>query len=526
MVNQRVLRHRKSVHAINRAMTSDLVSVPDDKPQKTLTAAAALIKPNARRPYDTEVWQDELWNYYRALGEFNFGVTWFSEGLSRIRLTAARLLPGGDEPQVLEEGPAVEAVSRLGAGIAGQAQMMRNLGIQLSVPGDCYLVGSEDPFTQNGVSWHVYSLQEIRVSSARKDASWEVRIDEAIWKPLSDDALVIRVWQPDPQFGWRAMSNARGALDSMHRLDLLNRRVTATILSRLASNGFLVYPDEVTFPVREEFKDAPDPFIAEIIDIASKVVENPGSPASAIPLPLRVPAEYIEKFQHLTFANELDEKITEYREYETRRLATSLRLPGEVVLGRGNVNHWGMWQLEEESIKLYFSTTAELICDALTKGFLHPTLLAMGETIDSDEGEIIVWYDTSELTVRPDKSSDAIKLYGMGEMSPKALRRETGFSEADAPDKDDLEEMIMKRVIFGGGTAAGYSNLVINAASQLADVELKSLDTVSDPADLTEEAGESNPDVGIPVSEQNSSSGTPTPNPKPTGQVTPPPPPG
>lgn len=524
MVNHRVIRHRRSKSNHDVALFED-VYVPQPQSQ-TITSAAQLLNPNVRRPYDSEEWQDELWNFYRNLGEFNFGVTWFSEGMSRIRLSAARLLPGGDEPEILKEGPAVDAVSKLGHGIAGQAQMMRSMAIQLSVPGDCYLVGSQDPLSTDTWSWHVYSLEEIRVSNVRKSSTWEVRVDEAIWKPLGDNALVIRVWQPDPQFGWRAMSNARGALDSMHRLDLLNRRVTATILSRLASNGFLVYPDEVTFPVRDEFKDAPDPFIAEIIDIASKVVENPGSPASAIPLPLRVPSEYIEKFQHLTFANELDEKITEYRIYETRRLATSMRLPGEVVLGRGDVNHWGMWQLEEESIKLYFSTTAELICDALTKGFLHPTLRAMGIDPDSEEGKIIVWYDTSELTVRPDKSSDALKLYSMGEMSGTAVRRETGFSEADKPDKDELEDMVLKRVIFGGGTAAGYTNLVINAANQLTDLELKSLETVADPSDLTEGTGETNTPVGVPVSEQNSPSGTPTPNPKPTGQVTPPPPPG
>lgn len=522
MANHRTLRHRKGARVIDHDVSFEKIVAP----QSTLTAAAALLSPKVRRPYNTEQWQEELWAFYRSLGEFNFGVTWFSEGMSRIRLTAAKLLPGGDEPRVLESGPAVDAISRLGEGIAGQAQMMRNLAIQLSVPGDCYLVGQEDALSDTGLSWHVYSLEEIRISNVRQNETWEVRVDEAVWESLGSNALVIRVWQPDPQYGWRAMSNARGALDSMHRLDLLNRRVTATILSRLASNGFLVYPDEVTFPVRDEFKDAPDPFIAEIIDIASKVVENPGSPASAIPLPLRVPSEYIEKFQHLTFANELDEKITEYRIYETRRLATSMRLPGEVVLGRGDVNHWGMWQLEEESIKLYFSTTAELICDALTQGFLHPTLRAMGESVEDEDGQIIVWYDTSELTVRPDKSSDAIKLYSMGELSPTALRRETGFSEADKPVMKDLDDMILKRVIFGGGTAAGYSNLVINAASQLAGVELKSLETVADPSDLTEEGGESNPDVGIPVSEQNQPSGLPTPNPAPTGQVTPPSPPG
>jgi hypothetical protein len=484
------------------------------------------MDPRVRRPYNNEEWQVELWNFYRDLGEFNFGVTWFAEGMSRIRLTAARMKPGGDEPQVITEGPIAEAVSKLGNGIGGAAEMMRNLAIQLSIPGDCYLIGEDDPREPSGMRWCVKSLEEIRVTSTRNNnETWEVRLDENMWVALGVNSLVIRIWQPDPQFGWRAMSHARSALNTMRTLDLLNRRVTAQILSRLASNGFLVYPEEVTFPVSDEFKDAPDPFIAELIDVASKAVENPGSPASAIPLPLRVPSEYIEKFTHLTFANELDEKITEYREYETRRLATSLRLPGEIILGRGDTNHWGMWQLEEESIKLYFSTTAELICDAFTRGFLRPTLAAMG----IDDPDVIIWYDTSELSVRPDKSSDAITLYKMGEMSPSAMRREVGFDEGDAPNKQDLESMILKRVIFGGGTAAGYSNLVINAATQLADVELKSLDTVANPADLTD-PNAPNSDVTIPAKEQTPEptpeTKTPTTKARPTVQVTPPSPPG
>lgn len=522
MANTRLLRHRQ-----RETMVSSVVPPsPEVQRMSSLTAAAAVMDPRVRRPYNNEEWQIELWNFYRDLGEFNFGVTWFAEGMSRIRLTAARIQPGGDEPQIITEGPIADAVSKLGNGVGGVAEMMRNLAIQLSIPGDCYLVGEEDAREPGGMRWCVKSLEEIRVRSDKTHGEvWEVRLDENVWVTLSINSLVIRIWQPDPQYSWRAMSHARSALNTMRTLDLLNRRVTAQVLSRLASNGFLVYPEEVTFPVSDEFKDAPDPFIAELIDVASKAVENPGSPASAIPLPLRVPSEYIEKFTHLTFANELDEKITEYREYETRRLATSLRLPGEIILGRGDTNHWGMWQLEEESIKLYFSTTAELICDAFTRGFLRPTLAAMG----IDDPDVIIWYDTSELSVRPDKSSDAITLYKMGEMSPSAMRREVGFDEGDKPNKDDLEEMILKRVIFGGGTAAGYSNLVINAATQLAGVELKSLDTVMNPADLTD-PNAPNSDVTIPAKEQTPEptpeTKTPTTKAKPTAQVAPPSPPG
>jgi hypothetical protein len=50
----------------------------------------------------------------------------------------------------------------------------------------------------------------------------------------------------------------------------------------------------------------------------------------------------------------------------------------------------------------------------------------------------MVWYDTTDLTTRPDRSTDAWGAYDRIELSGQAARRESGLSEDDAPDPDEV----------------------------------------------------------------------------------------
>ncbi len=118
------------------------------KEPAALTAAAA--PPADRRDQSlrhTEKWQDEAWRYYDTLGEYNYGVWWLSNMLSRVRLRAAKLQPDSDEPDIVTDGTAADLMMKLGGGVAGQAQIMKRTTVQLSIPGEGYLVGEES----NGV---------------------------------------------------------------------------------------------------------------------------------------------------------------------------------------------------------------------------------------------------------------------------------------------------------------------------------------------------------------------------------------
>lgn len=444
-------------HALTRPGSRSLTASAGP-PARSLTAAASAPRTaEAQFMRVTDQWQNDVWSYYATLGEFNYGVWWLSNMLSRVRLRAARLQPDADEPEIVTDGPAAELMMRFGGGVSGQAQLMKRLTVQLSVPGEGYLVGEETgPGTEK---WMVRSTDEIRSQSG----TFYVMNEEAVtsgqeWRPLAENSFVHRVWRPDDRYYHLADSPARSAREIMRELELVNRKICSEYLSRLASAGLLALPDDIVFPVREEFADAANPLVAEFIEIAATAIDKPGTASSVIPIPFTGPPESIAAIKHIDFTLKIDERIIEKRDSAIKRLATKLDLPAEILLGMGDVNHWGAWQLEEGALKTHIAPVAELICDSLTQGYLQPRLQASGE---DDVGDWVVWYDMSELALRPDRSENAIQAYDRLEISGLALRRELGFDEDDKPTDEELTEQALKVIIhtLPSGAASALSQL-------------------------------------------------------------------
>lgn len=405
-----------------------------------LTAAAKPVRgPESQFLQHTEAWQAEVWGYYDSLGEFNTAAWWLANMLSRVRLRAARLDPGLDEPTIVNKGPAAEIMDALAGGVGGQSNIMRNLTLQLTAPGDCYLIGEGDLGAEN---WTIRSIDEVRAQQRRFEVVTD-RIPTIIWSPLPEGSLPVRIWRPHARYYHLADSVARAALPIMRELELVNRHITAQYLSRLASAGIIVFPEEVSFTAREEFADAPDPFVAEWIEISAEAIRTPGTASAIIPMPIKVPAEFVDKIRHIDFTLKIDEKIVEKRDSAIGRLANKLDIPAEILTGLGQTNHWTAWQLDEGALKTHIAPTAEIICDSLTRGYLRPRLQASGE----DPARWVVWYDMSELAVRPDKSVNAKDAYDRLEISGTAYRRENGFDEDDAPTPEELVDMGLKSLI-------------------------------------------------------------------------------
>lgn len=432
-----------------------------------LVAAAQVIgsaQLSDRKIFQNESWQSEAWGFFDSLGEFNFGVMWLGQALSRVRLTAAEQVPGGDEPEPLTEGPAADIVEQLGGGIGGRAAIMESLGVQVSVPGEGWVVAEREKTSTplNLATWTVRSTDEIRPVAGARTIQFEVRDGETVWRTLPGEALVCRIHKPHKRWSWRADSSARSAIPIMREIDLYNRRIIATMVSRLAMNGLLLIPQEATVTVPQQYADAPDPFVQMLIEVAANNIKNPGSASASIPIPVRFPSEFIEKWKHLTFGDGVDEPLLAAREKAIGRLATTLNMPAEVLTGLGDTSHWNAWQLEETGIKLHISPLAETIVGGLTVGYLHPMLkAAKQELVGPNGGKLVVWYDPSELTARPDKSAQALNAYDRLEISGTALRRESGFDESDAPDKKELAQQALKKLLGQPATALDvYAKLV------------------------------------------------------------------
>lgn len=423
-----------------------------ERSPQALTAAASIVRPHRNLRTSYYEWQTEAWNFYRTLGTLKFAIGWHSQTMSRVRLTAAVVEPGGEEPTPLTDGPAAELMSQFFGGTTGQTQYMREIDVQLSVPGEGYIVAEDDPDDEDGhTTWCVRSVTELRPTTGRalvdgrmKNVDiWEIEVDEGAWRKLPFESHVFRMWRSDDEKHWRPDSPTHGALNTLRMIDLLRRRVMAMCVSRLASNGLFIYPQEVVFPAKPGFEQEPDPFLAEWLDVAAKTIENPGSALAAIPMPIKVPREFIEHFKYMDFSNQFDERLMAMIQHVYDVLATEMNMPKEVITGMGDTNHWNAWALDEQAIKIHIAPEAELICQGTTKGYLHPALKAMGESTMMNGGEIIVWYDTSELAVPPDRSAAADAARDRNTISDAAYRREKGFSEGDKPTKNELREQLL-----------------------------------------------------------------------------------
>lgn len=420
-----------------------------------LTAASQQLTPETTQTLviQPNEWQTEAWNYYHSMGELNFAVdSWLSNCMSRVRLFLALRAPGAADPEeVTEPGPLRDIVTGMAGGQAGQAAMLKRMTIHITVPGDSYLVTEQTP--PYGLNqYRTYSNSEIRITGRQVPMKYQVNDQRAVWRSLEPESLVSRVWWPDPQFNWRATSPTESALPILREIDMYNRLIMAHMLSRVASNGILLVPKEVTFESKPNAADGSDPFMERLIEVGTKSVQNPGSAASAFPIPIKVPAQYIEQFKLLTFATEMGDKIVTDRQIAIDRLASTLNMPAEAMKGMGDVNHWGQWQIDETGIKIHISPVAEVIVNALTQTFLQPMAAAANvSTTLPDGSEYIIWYDASALIEQPDRSAEGETVYAAGEITGDALRKTTGFDADDKPSLVDLRYQALLKIAMSAG---------------------------------------------------------------------------
>jgi len=460
---------------INTPHRSSLTVMADRSPARSaphrysLVAAAEVIaSADISRPYKSSgmmlEWQERAWGYYDRVGEFRFGVGWTSNAMSRVNLTAAAPpRQVGDEPTPIDvdsdevtpsERRAIELVEQIAGGASGQGQLLGEFGSHLSIAGFGWLVAEpslQDPNSDSYETWQVLPQDALKFEGITNQKIY-VRIgdgngDEA-WRRVHPNSLIVKVWRRHPRKPWQPDAPVRAVLGVLEIIELLTDHITASGRSRLAGAGLLAIPSETEFPppppvegettVATE-QDRFDHFVEELTNAMTTPIKNRQSAAAVVPLPIAIPGEFIDKIKHISFSTPFDAQVRELMEDAIKRLALGLDMPPEVLTGMSGVNHWTAWQVEETAITLHIEPNAEIVCNALTEAWLKPALRAEG----FDENAAMVWYDTSDLTSPPDKTTSAIAVYDRIQLSAQALRRETGFTDDDKPDDEEFKQRVL-----------------------------------------------------------------------------------
>jgi hypothetical protein len=394
-------------------------------------------------------WQEAIWDFYDVVPEFRFAVSWVGNLLSRAELVVHKNgVPTTD-------ATATEAMANLFGGTEGQREMLRLLGIHFTAVGEAFIIGVPESKDQHD-EWMVAAATEVRQRG--EDGPVLVSDDE-----LPGDALVIRLWKPHPRKAKQSDCPSRAEMSTLAELVGYSQHAAAQIDSRLSGAGVLLLPSEMELPTRTQTGittdgdenvalelSGPEGFAQVLSDTMGASIADRKSASRLVPVILQGPGEYLDKVKLIQFWTGLDEAIRPLREAATVRLATGMDMPPEILTGTGDVNHWGAWQIEEAAIKAHTEPLLDVICSAITEGYLRPYLDAE-DVEDWEDYDIVA--DTSELRMRPNRSKEAIELYDRAQLSGEAVLRENGFDPSvDAMDDKERIEWFIQKVASGQTT--------------------------------------------------------------------------
>lgn len=451
-------------------------------------------------------WQEDAWDML-AVGELAYYVQWRSASASRVRLVASDLdeetgLPtGGTENKRVQE--IVRAIAR---GPLGQAQLIKRAVECLTVPGETWIVMLVRP---EGEVWLALTREEIKV----KNRTTEIELptgDKHVFKKGTD--IMFRVWNPDPKRAKLAISPVKGALTPLREIVRTTKTIDNASKSRLIGNGVVFVPQEMSLPS----PDAPTPAGAlpvapanaqvqqlqdMIADIAQTAYTDEDSLAALVPIIAGVPGDRIKDVKHLRFDNTVTEVALKTRIDAIKRLALSLDVNPERLLGLSEGNHWSAWMIGDDDVRLHIVPPVETICQALTEHVLRYMLEAEG--IDPDQ--YVVWHDPSALTTDPDQSDEGTAAFDRGVITAEAYRGYLGLGEDAAYDlttKDGVARWAFDRISAKPELITTYAPLL--AGLGVLDVEqlvpaTPAIEPPQQPVDTTEPAvpagGGSEPDT-------------------------------
>lgn len=388
-------------------------------------------------------WQHEAWRHYDMCGELRFVVNWIGNAISRCRMYAAQVNNDGvvgDE--VTDERVRTIAETMFGTP-AAKAQAQRLLGINMMVAGDVFIV-AEGYQNASEDKWYVCSSTEvfrraddIMVKRSITHGGGTYRLD-----PKKD--LLIRAWNPHPRRYDAADSTTRAILPILRELEQATKRVFAELDSRLAGAGMLLVPDGIDFPRQPGDPEGVAGLVQLLTRTMSTSLQQRDSAAALVPIILQASPDALDKIKHLTFDSQISEHISQMRKDAIDRMAMSLDIPPEVLTGTGKANHWSAWQIEESSIKVHIEPLLVQLADALNIGYFQPALKAAG--VQNPE-KMTLWFDIAALTVRSNRSDQALQFVEKGIISDASARDNAAFTDEDAPDDTERVYKIVAQLL-------------------------------------------------------------------------------
>lgn len=450
---------------ISRTVGTDMEPVPP------VTFASELLSPITKaariNPTDTlwdnyrftnVSWQREAWRFYHTIPELHFAANYIGAACSRVRIFVEHLdrfgVPDGEVTDNLQ----IASIGQtLFGGPAAKAQALKMMGVNLTIAGQCFIVGRARRNIFGSDKWVVASTSALK----RRNGGYTLNLGNTREQLLGGTDLVLDLWNPDDEYPGRADSPTQACLNVLTELEELMLYEFSQIDSRLAGAGVVFLPAEMSNGPSDSStapQSATDVF-NQFAQVAQASRRGRGTAAGVVPSFMEIPGEFIGRMQDkpMRFDSELSDKLTAYKESAVRRLATGMNMPAEILTGMGDVNHISVWSIEESFIKIHIEPMMNLICDALTQSYLKPLVLAEG--LDPDRYTLS--FDTAPLTVRASRLQDTINLYERRIVNKAAVLAAGNYNPlTEAMGDEESTELFTRELMLRDPTLVAVPALV------------------------------------------------------------------
>lgn len=464
------------------------------EPTRAITAATAMVELGAGSSWKTwkfgnTEWQVEGWRLYDIIPELRKLAGRIGDSLAQARMYVAELDERGEEVgETKDQRISALAGIPLGTGNA-RDDMLRLAGVDLAVGGECWIVGegaARNPEKAAG-AWFVVT------GAAFKKQGDQVKVRRP--KILGGDSLtladgvdiLIRCWRPHPNDVDQADSFTRAAIVPLREIELLTKREFAELDSRLTGAGVMFLPEGVDFPREESDPAGIAGFMAYLQRAAAASMADQSRASAMVPIMATVPdhiLEHLEKIKPLTFWSELSGEISPMKDKAILRLASSAEIPGEVLTGIGDANHWTAWLISDEGIR-WIRGYLGLVADALTRGFLRLALKSMGV---ANPERYAFAFDTSSLAAKPNRLDEALQLHDRFLIRDDEVVKAGAFDPDQMPSTQERAAQILLKLV------QTQPELILDPAVQRA-LGLPTVEAVTAaPAQPAIESGQPEPD--------------------------------
>lgn len=372
-----------------------LARLPFGAPRPLVGAAERL---NLTKPTTTRVdkrptlaWQTQAWQSFEAIGEVHYAFSLLGAVMSRVNLYVGVVTQADQPPAHIDdylaqlhenEAPANPAASpapsrtgrttnpsppsrteqtldvarslldqltlNIQGGVGG---MLRQMGTNLSVAGEMYLVQTPSPGAANDANtntntntntnpqWAIastdelvrkgdhYALRPSRVESTTSPKARDI--------PLAPDAFVARIWRSHPRWSREPDSSMLGVLDSCEQLIILQQALRSITRSRMAA-GIIFIPEGITSFTSDDGQDSVEEAITRA---AMTAVEDEASQTTVVPLVLKGPPDLGERIKWIPLGRQVDDNLVSLIDRTLERIMQGIDIPKDVVSGLANVRY-------------------------------------------------------------------------------------------------------------------------------------------------------------------------------------------